>query len=316
MNKYLENCFNRSVCIEPNEELFKKLPLRYKGLYNLFLVKIGKVEWMLLEPKNDVRLNSLRKDRNQIEKISNLNCALYFDSLRFYPKEKLMEEGIPFIIVGKQMFLPFLGMILSEKSDRPLAPVRQISFLTQKMILCALYENWQGMNVTRIAKQLNVSKMSVSRCLDEMEYFDLNLLDLSGKYRKVTVKGDIKENWENLKHILRSPVIERFSLQENVEINNRAGMSALSELSMISDNRYPTYCVTKNEIGQSKIRTRKIALLESETCCEVLEVGYFIDFQNKKIQDPFSIWLSLSDEEKADDRVQICIDEMLEEYVW
>ena len=49
---------------------------------------------------------------------------------------------------------------------------------------------------------------------------------------------------------------------------------------------------------------------------EVLEVGYFIDFEGKNIQDPLSVTLSLSEKDLEDERVQICIDEMLEKYVW
>ena len=48
----------------------------------------------------------------------------------------------------------------------------------------------------------------------------------------------------------------------------------------------------------------------------MLEVGYFIDFEDKKIQDPLSVMLSLSEKDLEDERVQMCIDEMLEEYVW
>ena len=50
--------------------------------------------------------------------------------------------------------------------------------------------------------------------------------------------------------------------------------------------------------------------------CVVLELGYFIDFYGKKIQDPLSIVLSITKDELEDERVGISINEMLEEYVW
>ena len=53
-----------------------------------------------------------------------------------------MEEGIPFVIDGKQLFLPFIGYLLSNENERELAPVHLISFLTQKMLLVAIYEKW------------------------------------------------------------------------------------------------------------------------------------------------------------------------------
>ena len=85
-----------------------------------------------------------------------------------------------------------------------------ISFLTQNLLLCALYEKWDKMNVTRIAERLDVTKMSVSSCLDEIEYLDIDILDVSGKTRKISVGEDIKKVWENIKPVLRNPVITKF----------------------------------------------------------------------------------------------------------
>ena len=37
-----------------------------------------------------------------------------------------------------------------------------------------------------------------------------------------------------------------------------------------------------------------------EIGCVVLELGYFIDFKNKKLEDPLSVTLSLTESEKQD----------------
>ena len=79
----------------------------------------------------------LRKDRAKVENIAGLNCAIFLDRATFYIKEKLMEEGIPFVIDGKQLFLPFIGYLLTNGNERELTPVHLISFLTQKMLLLA-----------------------------------------------------------------------------------------------------------------------------------------------------------------------------------
>ena len=60
---------------------------------------------------------------------------------------KMMEEGIPFVIEGKQVFLPFIGYLLGKENERELAPVYLISFLTQKMLLMAIYERWNEVKV-------------------------------------------------------------------------------------------------------------------------------------------------------------------------
>ena len=48
----------------------------------------------------------------------------------------------------------------------------------------------------------------------------------------------------------------------------------------------------------------------------VLKLGYFIDFSGKGSQDPLSVVLSLTEEEQEEERVDISINKMLEEYVW
>ena len=53
-----------------------------------------------------------------------------------------------------------------------------------------------------------------------------------------------------------------------------------------------------------------------EIGCIVLELGYFIDFSGKGLQDPLSVVLSLTGEEQEEERIDISINEMLEEYVW
>lgn len=316
MKEYIEKCLRRTVAIEKNMELYKKLPLKYTGMYELYSVHQDGIEWILAEPVSTIRLNALRHDQKQIEKVAGMPCALYFSKLNHYTKEMMLTEGIPFIFEGKQMFLPFMGMLLTDNNDRRLKPVHTISFLTQKLLLCALYEKWNQMNVTRIAEKLAVTKMSVTRCLDEIEYLDIDILDTTGKTRKISVGDDIKSAWEKIRPILRNPVITKFQLVDDIGLENKAGISALCEYSLLSDNDYPTYAITKKELSDINIKSYRQISAGEEIGCEVLEVGYFIDFEDKKVQDPFSVILSLSEEDKEDDRVQVCIDEMLEEYVW
>lgn len=316
MKEYIEKCLRLPVTIEENVDVWKKLPLKYKGNYNLFSVYLNKIEWLIAQPKEELRLTALRNDRNQIEKASGLNCAFYFTKLNHYSKDTMMNEGIPFIVVEKQVYLPFLGMILSDKDDRRLAPVREISFLTQKLLLCALYEKWQDMNVTKIAERLGVTKMSVTRCLDEIEYLEIDVLDTTGKLRKVTVESDTKKVWGKISPFLRNPVITKYQLAEDIGLEKKAGISALCEYSLLSDNTYPTYGITKKELKETALKEYRQIAAGEDMSCEVLELGYFIDFNGKQVQDPLSVLLSMSDTDMGDERVQRCVDEMLEEYVW
>ena len=90
----------------------------------------------------------------------------------------------------------------------------------------------------------------------------------------------------------------------------------MCEYSLLSDNVYPTYAVTKKELKDSGVKEEKQVSELEEIGCVVLELGYFIDFENRGVEDPLSVALSLTAAERQDERISISTNEMLEEYVW
>ena len=316
MKEFLEKTLRQNVIMTENKEVYKKLPLVYRGRYDIFTVETNGALWMAIHPKDDVGLVMLRRDRAGVEKMTGLNCAIFLDRTTFYIKEKMMEEGIPFVIEGKQVFLPFIGYLLSKENERELTPVHLISFLTQKMLLMAIYERWNEVKVSDAAKRIGVSTKSASRCFDELEYLNIDVLGMKGKSRVINIPDDRKQLWQQIERVLRNPVIRRFVLREDMKIEKKAGISALCEYSLLSDNVYPTYAVTKRELKASGVKVEKQVSELEEIGCVVLELGYFIDFLGKGFQDPLSVVLSLTGEEQEEERVDISINEMLEEYVW
>jgi hypothetical protein len=316
MKNFLEKTLRQNVSVEESEYLRDKLPLAFRGRYTFYKVETGGLAWIAIQPKNDVGLVMLRKDWAKIEKVAGLNCAIFLNATTFYIKEKLVEEGIPFVLKDKQVYLPFLGYLLSNANERNIAPVYLISYLTQKLIFVAIYEKWENVTVSEAAARLGVTKMSASRCFDEIEYLNVDILGMKGKARAITVPMNVKKLWDEMQDVLRNPVIARYVLQEDIQLERKAGISALCEYSLLSDNEYPTYAITKKEIAGAGIKKMKQVHPGEETGCVVLELGYFIDFGNKALEDPMSVALSLTETEKQDERINIQVGEMLKEYVW
>ena len=316
MKEFLEKSLRQNVRMTENKEIYKKLPLAYRGRYDIFTVETNGVLWMAIHPKDDIGLVVLRRDRAVVEKITGLNCAIFLDRTTFYIKEKLLEEGIPFVPKGKQVYLPFIGYLLSNANERELTPVYLISFLTQKMLLVAIYERWNEVKVSEAAERLSVSRKSASRCFDELEYLNIDVLGMKGKSRVINIPDDRKQLWQQIESVLRNPVIRRFVLRKDMKLEKKAGISALCEYSLLSDNAYPTYAVTKKELKASGVKVEKQASELEEIGCVVFELGYFIDFLGKGLQDPFSVVLSQTREEQEEERIDISINKMLEEYVW
>lgn len=313
MKQYLEKTLNQKITIKENTDTYTQLPLVYQGRYTTYKATMSGVSWVILKPEIDVGLATLRKDRLKIEQLTNLNCAIYFETTSFYIKEKLLEEGIPFIIKDKLIYLPFIGYLLSQYEGRNIKPVKKLSFLTQKLIITAIYNKWRNVTATDAAGQLGVTKMSISRCFDEIEYLNIDLLGKKGKSRVIIIPEDIRSLWQQLQNKLRTPVITRYELSVDLKLKLKAGVSALCEYTLLEDNHYPTYAITKKDSALQSVKTMRQATNGDEIACVVLELGYFIDYDTKGTEDPLSVALSMSEDELMDERIQASVNKMIEE---
>ena len=315
MKEFIEKSIGMEVDIK-DVDYNGKLPMSYSSLYDFKIASMHNIEWLIAIPKGKINLAQLRKNHRQIEKLLDMRCALYIKNTSTYSKNAMIADGIPFIVEDKEIYLPFLGILLNSTRERTIKPVQRISFLTQKMILTAIYERWNEVTVTKAAKQLDITKMSASRCFDEIDFFDMPILGTKGKSRVINVPDDVKELWSSIEVYMRNPVINIFYINDNLNLPVFGGMSALAEYSMLSDNKYPTYVVAKKDIKDLALKDRLVDIKKDEPSCIIQEVGYVVSFGKGDAIDPLSLLLSLSDDEKKDERIEISIREMLEEYVW
>ncbi len=315
MKEFIEKSIGMTVTIE-DVDYSGKLPMIYSSLYDFKVAKIQNISWIIATPKEKINLSQLRKNHRQIEKLLDMRCALYLKNISSYSKNTMIAEGMPFIIEGKEIYIPFLGILLNSVSERNIKPVQKLSFLTQKMIITAIYDDWNEVTVTKAAEKLVISKMSASRCFDEIEFFDMPITGTKGKSRVISIPDDRKELWSSIEGYMRNPVISTFYIKDDMNLPIKGGMSALAEFSLISDNKYPTYIVAKKDINSLGLKSRQMDHKIDEPGCVVQEVGYIVPFVKECLIDPLSLLLSLSDYEKSDERIGIAVSEILEEYVW
>ena len=316
MKEYLEKILHQTVNLSDYGE-FTSLPLIYQGSFRFYMAEMNNLKFLIAAPVDETNLSVLRRQQKQIEVYTGFFCALYFKKLNFYSRDKMLEEGIPFIWENHQIYLPFLGIMLNQNENRELRPCTEISFLTQKLLITALYQNWNGITVTEAAKILDVAKISVTRCFDELEILDIPLLQIKNRARKFSVEKNRKTTWKTICPFLKNPIIRTFRLAERIEKPLiKSGITALSSYSMLEDDPYPTYAVLKPELSKSGILKKKQISVSESPECVIHEIGYHIPLIKKDAVDPLSLTLMLSVEEKSDPRIAKAIEEMLEEYVW
>ena len=316
MKEYIEKILHQNVQILPYEDK-NRLPLSYRKGYDLKLITIGGQNALLAAPIERTPLVVLRKQQHQLMVYTELPCVLYMTDMNYYTRDTLLDEGIPFVWEGHQIYLPFIGILLDDHKRRTVPARAKISYLTQKMLLVALYQNWQKITVTKAAKILDVSKMSITRCFDELEAFDVPYLTVRSRARSISADPDKKVMWENLQGILRNPVITSYALRRLPgKKYPLSGLTALAHYSMLDDGVFPMYAITKKDLPAAGISNDMLAPAGEDPGCIIQELGYQIFFENGKAVDPLTVVLSISAEEKSDPRVSMAIDEMLGAYVW
>ena len=316
MTDYIEKTLHCPVSAQ-EYSASRKIPLAISSNYTLELVTISERECIFAKPDSELNLSIIRRHQKQMEKLTDMICVLYFQKINAYMKDHLIKEGIPFVVENKQIYLPFLGLALSDGDERTLKPCGQISYLTQKLLLTSIYEKWKDVSVSAAAEKLSVTKMSVTRCYDEIEVFGLPYIRKRSRTRLFSADSDREVMWENLRGILRNPVLQQFSLKNDLNGPKvLSGMSALGFYSMLDDSSYPIYEVSKKEIRKILEENEQIYFEVDMPGCVIQEVGYEISFGSGQAADPLSVSLMLTDSEMDDPRVSKAVEEMLEETVW
>ena len=311
---YIEKTLHVDVDIHPYNKT-DSLPLYLSGGYEIFTLSFQNVRCLLAKPREQMNLTVMRKQCGQLKKHTGMDCVLCLESAGTYTKEKMLSEGIPFIIAGQQIYMPFMGIALNKKDEREILKVEKISFITQKLLLTAIYQKWQKLSLTEVAKNLNMSKMTITRCFDELQSLDLSIIKTEGKMRCFVWEENSRSLWDKVFLFLRNPVSLQFGLANTISTEGMklGGLSAICHYSMLADNPCTVYATTKETAKMINI-TKQPTVPDNETPAIIVQVmNYDMSYHSNTAIDPLTAILSLSDEEKDDPRVGLSIDEILEE---
>jgi len=311
---YIEDTLHMTANVSLYERL-DMLPLYLRNGYELYNLTVQNIPCLLARPKEQSNLTDLRKQSGQLKKITGLDCVLCLEDIRIYTKEKMLSEGIPFVIAGQQIYMPFLGVALSKNGAREIPQIENISFSTQRLLLTAIYEGWKQVTLTETAKALGMSKMSITRCFDELQAIGLPLIKAKSKSRRFVWDGNRCALWEAVLPFLKNPVAQQYNFDKKTNIGNlkRGGVSALAHYSMLAENQYPIFVASKEEAKRMSIGKLPV-IPKGETPEIVVQVmRYELDYKDNTAVDPLTAILSLTDEEKNDPRVEGAIEEILEE---
>jgi DNA-binding MarR family transcriptional regulator len=236
-----------------------------------------------------------------------------------YNRKRLIEQKVPFIVPGNQMYLPMLAIDLREHFRRIRKEAPTFSPSTQVVVLHAtLRDAGQVLIPSEMASLLGYSAMTMTRAFDELETARLAEVTVRGRERCLRFNGDRREIWENAQPFLRNPVSKRLFIRriDGAEGANRAGLTALAHYSMLAPPAYTTYALSRKEWKTLRQQHKIIEVPAQDPDASEIEVWWYSParFAEHGMVDRLSLYLSLRADH--DERTETALEEMMEKFKW
>lgn len=267
-------------------------------------------------------LSEVRIWLDKVKAMAGQPAVYVIDALASYDRRRLIEQKVPFIVPGNQLYLPDLGLDLREYFRRR-APVTEatLSPSAQAMLITALlHQPWQSeWQPSKVTVALGYTPMTLSRAVKELTSAGLATDYTVGRSRWLRMELPPEQAWERAKTKLRTPVRRTVWVAADGLVANRpsriAGLSALARHSMLTEPTWPVYAMTATD-WKAATAAGVRELPEPEAGAQEWQLWSYSPalLPDATTVDPLSLMLSLRD--NADDRIQLALDELKGHLPW
>lgn len=320
---YIENNFGIMIIVDELPYI-NSLPLYLSKGYEYKLLRFFDKSFILVHKSSKENLNMNTINIHSLKIKSSLNfdypIILVFDNVNPYLRKQLINERISFIVPGKMIFIFELGSIFYERQRSNYAKVKEIindkmTPSTQALFMYLITSDSFNHSMEYIAKELDLTKMSISRGFNEL--YNLGLIKKNeyvegSKYRFGKNRKDV---WTDAQKFMINPVLKTITVHKDIVDTNKyqfsiSGESALTEISMLSSPNIMVYGITNKLFKQHKLSYEELP--ENESNSVTIQLFKHALPVIDGILHPLSIALVLKDEK--DPRVEKEIEIMLDKY--
>ena len=305
---YIEETLGEKVTRHPWDAK-GSFPLFLIGEYEFFDTMIGAQGCLIIVPKEGLRPTpALKKHIARIQQTRNMPVVLELAALSRQRRQTLIAEKIPFIVPGKQLFLPFMGTMLQEKYDSEAPQIETLQPSAQMLLFWFIYQKCAPLYQSQLSDKFGFTAMTISKAAAQLTSIGLLDVHKNGVQKVLTSRLPAKELFEKARPFLFDPVRRRFyiaksDVQESFFV---AGESSLADKSMLNPPNVEVYGMAKT-IKPASATTQ---LIDGGKQCE-LEIWRYDPtiLSRENCADPLSLAMSLA--RIRDERVEISIDDML-----
>ena len=309
---YLTRVTGETPWIEPMpDQLVSTLPLYLHQRYEFFLLDLFGRRCILARenpPTGELSPTEYGHEVTQLKQRLHEDVVLVLTKLPSYVRNRFVRQRIPFIVPGTQMFLPMLMIDLREQfpksNDRMRSTLSAVSQLV--VIYQILKESLDGTPLGQIATRIGYSAMTLSKAQDELQA--AGLCEVIRTWRTVSLHFTSRGRalWKRAEPLLTTPVRRRLWIRWGQPRARAvlAGTTALSRVSMVEDDRVPTYAMRDRDLSVAMDKGEIFGCggpEEAEARMEAWKYDPWVLADNDLV-DRCSLYLSLR--QSTDDRIQ------------
>lgn len=307
-----------------------KLPFFINGIYELFQINLFDKKLLLAEPKEKENFSIMRTEKNftLLKNTLNRKVVLVLPELTYINRKRLIEKGINFIVPGKQLFIPEL--LIDLKEDFSIKQKNEGEHLLPSAQFLLIYhiihrsDKWQleDHSFKEIAEKINYTSMAVTKAVEDLKRHEL--IDITGRKEKfIKFKLQRHELWQEAekRKILINPVLKRIFVDEKPEIFMlKSNISALTEYSDINPDNFDFFALPKTKYYELREENKLVNEndLEGQICLEIWKydpVTLVRELPDEAlVVDPLSLYLSLK--EDPNDRIEMALDQIINNFIW
>ena len=282
--------------------------------YRVQKVMLDGMPVFFVYPKGELdAINVVKKHIERIERSESIPAVLVLNSLTYRQKEYLLRDHIPFIVLGKQIYLPFMAVYLQERNDVEKHTTYDMLPSAQLLLLYYIYHGCGRLLTSEASRQLGFTATSISRASIQLQEMELIKTRKSGVNKLIYTEKMPQELFNEAKGLMQNP-IKRTVYVPKTEVHDLlllSSYSALSEYTMLNPPAVK-YLAAGSIAVWENVSSVKLQNSDDQYAVELWR------YDPKKLADGSCVdrlSLALSLDGSGDERVEAAVEEMLDQ-VW
>ena len=315
LTEYLKSVFGKeNVKNLPRAKI--ALPL-YLRNFSYELVSLYGKKYVFVGGANEVNLRAYKTQKNNIERFFECEAVLIENNCNAQKRKTLIDNGILFVEVGKQVFIPTLGVSLwTGRTAEKTCELGSFTPQTQLVALCFLYKDNGFIGTEAIEKKTGLNGMAISRGIAALNALEVLKIEQKGR-KKLYDLNCLKSDYLKIisEHcvspISKKVLLKKAKLPKGILF---AGLSALSHYSNLAEPEIAEFAISKSEYA--KIKNEYVTFddfLFDDDCAAIVEVWKYPPeiFAMNGVADGYSVWLSMKDTD-TDERTEVAKEQLME----